>query len=250
MTEFFSDTLNVLTDIGTVHELPFPWGSTPSCLPADVYLALAKCRPNLKINEPHNNKRFDLRAHHMLKDKELNPIWRNFIEYHTSTGFYHKILDRFETHFVDFYQQLNGMRDYKVGVRFQGEADIYLDCQLSVNTPVSEKCTVAPPHVDNPLSLWASLLYMKENDDDAGGDLILYKSVRPPVLDKNRHANSEHIRPYVQIPYAANTYACFINSPLSIHSVAERNVTDKQRLMVNITLEFGSNRQQLFQVQK
>lgn len=249
MTKYFSDTCNVLCRIGGTEELPFPHQCLRrNSLPPNVYAELASTRPDFVLPDAESNKRFDIGAVELLKHDNLPPIWRDFVEYHTSQDFYFQILDLFEQDFISFYPHLKDkMRGFKVGRRFDGsDSDIFLDCQLSINTPVKVRGTVAPPHVDNPLSLWASLLYMKEADDDAGGDFVLHKCVRAPVFHGKRNCYPECVRPWVTIPYAANTYVCFINSPISVHSVTEREVTDKQRLMVNITLEFGRPEQQLF----
>lgn len=235
----FSDSCNVLSNISKIKEFPFPYAGTFECLPPDIYTQLVKSRPPLVLpKEDFNNKRVDCHANDALKSDTLPSIWRDFISYHTSHDFYLKILDNFEFYFQQFYG-LKGMRDYKTAVRFSDdEADIYLDCQISLNTAVKEKSTVNAPHVDNPLELWASLLYMKELDDNAGGDLVLHKCIRPPKFHGKREADLGCIRPVLRIPYSANNYVCFLNSPMSIHSVTEREVTKKQRLMVNISLEF------------
>lgn len=248
MTKYFSDTLNVLSGIKEVNALPFSWGMSNPCLPEDIYEELSAKRPMFDIEDnAESNKRFDIRGYEALTRDGMPAIWCDFIKYHTSRDFYHQILDRFEGHFTEYYPTLKNMRDYKTGVRFSDdEADIYLDCQISINTPVNVKSTVAPPHVDNPLSLWASLLYMKDNDDDAGGDLVLHQCIKSASFHGKRHAELDCIRPWKTIPYDKNTYVCFINSRQSVHSVTEREVTDKQRLMVNITLEFKNNK--IFQI--
>lgn len=254
MKQYFSDTCNVLSNISKVKEYPFPFAGSFECLPLDIYAELAATRPSWQAiaqkKSEENNKRADLPGELLLESKTLAPIWLNFIRYHTSRDFYLQILDRFEFHFLQFYPQLKNMRDYKVSRRYSGEAaDIYLDCQLSVNTPVKEKSTVNHPHLDHPRELWASLLYMKESDDDAGGDLMLYKTIKPLTFHGRREVDSECIWSALQIPYSPNTYICFINSPFSVHGVTEREVTEKPRLMVNISLEFMKRGEELFNVQ-
>lgn len=252
MTKYFSDTCNVLSHIWTVEQFPYPHSYTSICLPNAIYQMLSDSLPPWQAiagEKLENNVRKDLSACALLKSKTLAPIWKDFIEYHTSHDFYLQILDRFEKYFMEFYPQLGNLRDYKTAVRFGGEkADIYLDCQLSINTPVTEKSTVSVPHVDSPLELFASLLYMKQPDDDAGGDLVLQKAIRSPMFHGKRRADLDCVRDYKTIPYAPNTYVCFVNSPLSIHSVTEREVTDKPRWLVNISLEFMDDAKPLFKV--
>jgi hypothetical protein len=252
MTQYFSDTCNLLTNISKVKEFPFPYAGIFNCLPEDVYAELVAKRPPWQaIAQEHaeaNNKRVDLTAFAALQSKTLAPIWLDFIRYHTSHAFYLQILDNFDFYFKQYYPHLGDMWKYKTAVRYSLEkADIYMDCQLSINTPVKEKSTVNHPHVDNPLELWASLLYMKEPDDNAGGNLVLHKCIKPPTFHGKREADLDCTKPVLQIPYTPNTYVCFVNSPMSIHSVTEREVTDKPRLMINLSLEFM--KEPLFNVQ-
>lgn len=239
---YFNDTLNVLSCTPEVVEFPFPHGISSSCLSNEIYNELAASRPPWQAIAhdyiDKNNKRVDICAFALLQSKTLASIWSDFIAYHVSHNFYGQILNKFEKYFIEFYPRLKGMRDYKTAIRHSGEeADIYLDCQLSINTPVKDKSTVNNPHVDNPKELWAGLLYMKEDGDNAGGDLVLHKCIRAPKFNNKREADSEFIRPHKTIPYAANSFVSFINSPISIHSVTEREVTDQPRLMVNFVLE-------------
>lgn len=243
MSKYFSDTCNILSGIAGIQEFPFPFAVTKQCFPEEIYNELVKTRPSWKAimcgREIENNKRIDMPASLLLKSDHLAPIWRDFIEYHTSRNFYLKILDKFEGYFEEFYPHLTIMRKYKTAIRYSGdEADIYLDCQLSINTPVKEKSTVNTPHVDNPLELWASLLYMRDPEDTAGGDLVIHKCVRPPIFQGRREAEQDCIRNYARVGYQPNTFVCFVNSPISIHSVTERDITDSPRLLVNISLEF------------
>lgn len=243
MGKYFNDTCNVLSSAGKVQKYPFPYAGSFACLPDDIYAELAASRPPWQAIAQEgaslNNKRIDMPAAALLQSVNIAPIWREFVEYHTSRDFYLQILDRFEYSFKEYHPHIGDMRKFKTAVRWSGEgADIYLDCQLSINTPVKEKSTVNHPHVDNPLELWAALLYMKEPDDDAGGDLILHKCIKPPKFHGKREADLDCIKPVLQIPYSPNTFISFVNSPFSIHSVTEREVTEKPRLMVNISLEF------------
>jgi hypothetical protein len=50
---------------------------------------------------------------------------------------------------------------------------VAIDCSIGINTPVKEKgTTVRGPHHDDPMELWAGLLYMRHDKDiSTGGDL-------------------------------------------------------------------------------
>lgn len=249
----FDSYCNVLTNISKVNAYPFPYAGTFECFPKEIYNELVKTRPSWQAiagdKKDANNRRADISAHFLKDSDNLHPLWKQFVDYHSSHDFYLQILDRFEFYFKDFYPKLGDMRQYKTAKRYSGEdADIYMDCQLSVNTPVKEKCTVNNPHVDHPRELFASLLYMKTEDDNAGGDLEFYKTVRPIKFHGKREADLDCIRKVMRIPYSPNAYVCFVNSPLSVHGVTEREVTSNARLMVNISLEFMKTGEELFDV--
>lgn len=236
MIKYFSDTSNILTNINRESEFPFPYAYTMYATPH--YQRLVESRPSWQFiaqGNDENNKRIDLKAIDALS-MEIPLVWRDFIEYHTSEAFYHKILDRFGAYFNEFYPK--DYRKLKCGLRYRDQADIYLDCQIGINTPVKEKGTVSKPHLDNPNELFAILFYMPLPDDTAGGDLVIYKCRDFPRMYDKRQIMSEELIEQKIIPYAPNTMACFMNSPFSIHSVTEREVTEKPRLLVNISLEF------------
>lgn len=251
MTRFFNDTVNILSNVN-VREFPYPHGVTLECLPPELYRMLAQARPDWEFiaegYKSQNNKRVDLPAVHALNSYHVPDIWKDFIDYHVSHSFYLRVLDRFEPYFKEFYPELN-LREFTTAPRYsQQKADIYLDCQIGVNTPVREEGTVSYPHLDSNQELWAALMYMRADDDYAGGDLIIHKCKEIPQMYGKRQIRKESLIPYERIPYKANTLACFVNTPYSIHSVTNRKVTEKPRLLVNLSLEFMDKK--LFELER
>lgn len=239
--ESFSDTCNVLSSV-TVQDYPYPFGYSPFGLPADLYNDLSMCRPAPEQIAGHryyeNNKRVDLRAVDALRSDFVDELWKSFIRYHTSHDFYRVILSKFGRYFHEYYPQYD-FENFTTAVRYSGDkADIYLDCQIGINTPVKEKSSVSIPHLDHPSELWAGLLYMKEPDDNAGGDLLVYKCRDLPREFGKRQIFEDSLIEIQKIPYQPNMFACFMNSPFSIHAVTEREVTTKPRLLVNFSVEF------------
>lgn len=240
MTKYFSDTCNILTNIREVREEPFPFASTLFCLPETLYAELARTRPEVRGNG--NNKRFNLGAKELLERRDLPEIWRDFIEYHTSFNFACRIWNRFDVGFKKHYPELPPM--FKVGIRdIDKDCDIYLDVQLAINSPVTERSTVGGPHLDHPEELWAALLYMPLPGDTAGGDLVIYKCNGEPIIEGKRQVKSNNLKEVGRVPYMQNTMGCFMNSRRSIHGVSERDVTDKQRMFVNISLEMPKGKE-------
>ena len=238
---YFSDTNNVLTNT-TLFEFPFPLGVAQKCFGDDVYAQLANGRPSWeyiagnKIAE--NNVRVDLCAMNAYYDETVAVIWKDFIAYHTSPDFYKQIINKFGGFFKQYYPDIQ-FEKLRSAPRYANvPADIWLDCQIGINTPVTEKSTVSKPHLDHPTSVWAGMLYMKEPDDDAGGHLKLFKCRDLPIDKGERQIDESGLIAHTKIMYKENLFVCFMNSPFSVHSVTEREVTDKPRLLVNFTLEF------------
>jgi hypothetical protein len=188
-----------------------------------------------KINE--NNKRVDVPAVDSLEQSPPQ-IWKEFIEYHTSKAFYDVIIAKFGKHLKQYHPQYN-FEKMKVGMRGRDVADIYLDCLVGINTPVKEKSTVSAPHLDHPKEVWAAMLYMRDSEDFAGGDFVVNKLVKIPEEYGKRQIKDECVAPHNVINYEANYCVCFVNSPISVHEVTQREVTDKPRLLVNFVLEIA-----------
>lgn len=133
------------------------------------------------------------------------------------------------------------------------EADLILDCQLAINTPVSTKSVVRGPHTDNPNEIWAGLLYFKDKRDkskDLSGALEVWdcqdlcKRIRNEELGRKKalglslipnhdQFDKGELRKVLSVPYKSNTLVFFINSPLSIHSVSPRDKSKYSRKFVN-----------------
>jgi hypothetical protein len=118
---------------------------------------------------------------------------------------------------------------------------ISLDVNVGVNTPVvGPASSVRGPHVDNPIEVFAAMLYMAPKDTrDEGGDFVVYKKNQPvrfvgkaEVHPKFCPTLSEHAR----VPYKRNTMVAFINSVHAIHGVTPRLSRDFRRL-VNFIVE-------------
>lgn len=239
MTKYFNDMFNVLTNVVDVRELPYPYAFTTRCLQSDVYAELKEKRPDWKKiagnGSGTNNKRIDWS--YQLGLDFCEPIWKDFIKYHTSHAFYRQILFKFGRYLKQFYPKID-FDGATIGLRGSGEkADLYLDCLIGINTPVTQKSSVSPPHLDHPNELWAGMLYMRADDDFAGGDFIVDKLTGIPREYGKRQIHKEEVLPYSIVPYQQNTFVGFVNSPISVHEVSEREVTNSPRLLVNFVLE-------------
>ena len=120
------------------------------------------------------------------------PVWREFVEYHCSDAYLRELVrfwggavakgyPDFESLVGKPLPELSGaMRRYSRQSEFDPAnlgADVVLDCQFVVNSPVRERSSVRGPHLDQPYTLFAALLYFRDpSDSSEGGDLELYRA--------------------------------------------------------------------------
>lgn len=159
----------------------------------------------------------------------------------TTTSFWHGVLSAFGRHIREYYPHLNDLRFYRTSVRGAGDGLMQLDCQPGVNTPQTTRSRVRGPHLDNPIELYAGMLYMGEGE----GDLEIYRQVKPLVFHGKLEIEDDCVEVVSTVKYQPNTLVFFLNTPKSIHGVTYRNPTDKCRRMVNF---IGEMRQPLFKV--
>ena len=183
---------------------PYPYIVVKDALHPTTYAQLSASYPKYKDvvrvakGKGRNvapNTRVDIRAS-MLGEASgvLTPLWKEFVEYHTSRAFYLEVLDLFEDairanhgyleHAPDGVKR--SLHDLTTRVRLTKEAkpgkcDVAMDAQIGVNTPVKGKpAPVRGPHIDNVHEIYAALLYMRDERDPAtGGALEVYRCTKP-----------------------------------------------------------------------
>ena len=120
---------------------------------------------------------------------------------------------------------------------FAGEAEVRLDCQFVMNTPVTKKSTVKTPHIDLCDKIFSALFYMRDpRDDSTGGDLDIYDWRREPRFIKHRTLNRD-VELVKTVTYQANSYLCFVNSAQAVHGVSPRDLTQVPRRYINFIAE-------------
>jgi hypothetical protein len=179
----------------------------------------------------------------VLNDRQISPLWRAFFEYHTSAEYWRDVVrlfgDRFRREFPDLEARV-GRRyaDWRVVPRgFAGDADIHLDCQFVMNTPVTEVSSVKTAHIDLCDKIFSALFYFRDPGDQVeGGDFEIYRWKRKPRFIKHRVMDRDVALAEV-VPYAANSYCCFLNSEKAVHAVSPRGVTAVPRRYINFIAE-------------
>jgi hypothetical protein len=186
----------------------------------------------------------------------IHPIWKDFMRFHHSADFFHQIIshlgDSIRQSYPDLEQRLGKSLDELTvqprKLEYQG-ADILIDIQFSINTPVLEASRVRSHHVDDPKKLFAGLFYMRApNDDSIGGDLEIsrwrgrpeFKNTYVPGQQiDNTHIYDDQVDLVNTVKYCENTLIIFTNSPYAVHGVSERQPTPHLRRYINLIAEFS-----------
>jgi len=225
---------------------PFPYLVIENALDDAYYSELEEAYPSDGIiagtMRMKSNTRYQLSA----KNSNILPeIWQGFVEYHTSQSFYDEFISLFGEYIPNRLSWVTNSDTYTRGADLpKAPSDLALDCQIGINSPVTETSTVKGPHVDNRIELYAGLFYMrKDNDDSSGGSLEILKPKDPTM----KIVHKEEMDPRLfektnEVHYRKNTFAMFLCSKYSIHAVSPRSVTPHSRRLVNIISEFSSGR--------
>jgi len=241
--------LSILQKLGWVAMSPYPHMVIENCLPEPLYEALEKTRPSdeaiVNGRSFTSNMRMDLHARQLLAREDLPSDWREFIRYHTSVTFWRDILHVFGPG-IPKIKTVPRLALMPTAVRTNppDKQVISLDVNVGVNTPVVGPATrVRGPHVDNPIELFAAMLYMPPKDaPDEGGDFVIYEKTRPVRFEGKAEVRREDERSLVEharVRYERNTMVAFINSVDAIHGVTPRQSGDFRR-MVNFCAELPS----------
>lgn len=259
-------TPTILDSLEKVETEPYIHAQWFPVLPVDDYNKLMAVYPSVaKVvgNRPYEqNARYDFDAAQLLQDDEVDPIMRDFIETHTSNLFWQKIVDVFGDAIREKYPYLEAsigkpLEDFVPGVRNAKRheddepVEVELDAKPGYNTAVERRSSVRGPHVDNPLELFAAIMYCKPDDDPTiGGDFIIHRALRQPAKwrwhGKNELQSIDFARHDV-VQYGANTGVALVNELLAVHSVTQRPVTNHPRRLMNFIAEL---RRPLFAIPK
>ena len=226
--------LSILQNAGEIETDPYPHIVIEKALPDDLYRALLATRPHwnriraLSGATQGQNTRHDMSARMLLR---ATRVWREFVAYHTSLAFYVELLDLFG---------LPANRLPSVGPRNMGDYTVQMDCQIGINTPVTEKSKVRSPHLDNPIQIFGGMLYMPIDDD--GGDFIIYKLIKRPEIYGKAEIMDHCVEEVKRVPYKYNTAVFFLNQENAVHGVSEREVTESPRQLVNFISESREKR--------
>jgi hypothetical protein len=226
---------------------PYAHLTRSNVVPAEVYAALEAAFPSLDMildgRSAGSNQAVRMTVKQVLNDRRISSLWREFFEYHTSGEYWRDVVRLFGDRFRRAFPQLEermGRRyeDWRVVPRgFAGEADIHLDCQFVMNTPVTEVGSVKTAHVDLCDKIFSALFYFRQDGDTTpGADFEIYRWRRSPRFIKHRAMDRDVERVKI-VKYEANAYACFLNSEQAVHGVSPRGITNVPRRYINFIAE-------------
>jgi hypothetical protein len=239
--------------ISDIHESPFVHLHIENALEEDYYKSLSETFPDASTFNSlyeqdsatkQNNFNLIFSAVGAARSGLVNKTWQEFIEAHSSAEFFNQTIsligDFVRKRYPDLETRLGKpLEELTVGWRSDdNDAEVQIDCQFAMNTPVTVPSSVRGVHVDNTRKLFNALLYMRlENDETAGGDLGIFKFKDQPTFE-GVQVPDEAVEQVDVIPYQSNSVILFMNSPESLHGVTVRNVTPHPRRYVNFLAEF------------
>jgi hypothetical protein len=245
-----SRTPKLLSDVkqNDIATEPYAHYTKTNVVPASLYQELAADFPPLAVivndrTDIGSNEAVRMTVKQVLSDRRISALWREFFEYHTSADYWRDVTRLFAQYFRREFPGLEervgrAYEDWRVVPRgYAGEADVRLDCQFVMNTPVTRKSSVKTAHIDLCDKIFSALYYMRDpRDRSEGGDLGIYDWRREPRFIKHRalHRDVELVK---TVPYSANSYLCFVNSPQAVHGVSPRETTDVPRRYINFIAE-------------
>jgi|TARA_R110001592_G_scaffold17028_8_gene72278 hypothetical protein len=244
----------------TVQKNPYPHVVVEDALPWALYEELENTFPEQQVmqqqNAYDNGICFRLKADKMLDPKaNLPAVWQEFAQYHTSAKWFNEVNELFRSYMPDVLDKTFTENDLGARGWADESKNIWTDCQLVMHKPVVEK-TTRTPHIDNPMEMWAGLLYMPfQNDTSTGGEFQIY-STQTNVQKVNKKAGrqiyeSDLGKVVKTIPYKRNTFVLFANhSPNTVHGVSLRQNATLNRRSVNIIGEFKRGYATMYNVQE
>jgi hypothetical protein len=245
-----SRTPRLLSNVkqGDIVTEPYAHYTRTDAVPLPLYEELAAGFPSLGVivndrTDIGSNEAVRMTMKKVLSDRRIPPLWREFFEDHTSAEYWRDVTRLFAVHFRREFPELEervgrAYEDWRVMPRgYAGEADVRLDCQFVMNTPVTRKSSVKTAHIDLCDKIFSALFYMRDPQDrSAGGDLGLYDWRRAPRFIKHRALHRD-VSLVKTVPYRANSYLCFVNSEQAVHGVSPRDETEVPRRYINFIAE-------------
>lgn len=216
---------------------PCPYFHIKDALPWSIYDQLADQYPEQHMTKDAK-QHFQARRYrqHELVEETITPLWREFIDYHTSQTYKDRVLDLFAPALEKYYKNhAPEFRRAPVSPRHSGtKGTVQMELQFVMNG--LQEDTVRTVHLDNSRELFAGLLYMRKPEDvSTGGDIQVYrKLVDSPNYHGVREVDTAQVEVAGTVPYRANTMILFLNTHDTLHGVTPRQGANAFRRYINI----------------
>ena len=216
---------------------PFPYIYIENALPQELYDQLANEYPESVLNGATTGFKDFRYCQHEFTDEHITPLWKEFINFHTSKEYKNQVIRAIEPGMKKYYPDIvEKYLNSDVSLRQEGKAkgNAALEIQFVMNSFDTGK--IRTPHLDQSRELFACLFYMKKSEDlSDGGDLIIYKKLGENFkFLEGRLAPIDRIEEVHRVKYRANNLVIFLNTADSIHGVSQRNTPEIFRRYVNI----------------
>lgn len=216
---------------------PFPYIYIENALPQDLYDQLAREYPESVLNGATTGFKDFRYLQHEFTDTHITPLWKEFINFHTSKEYKNQVIRAIEPGMKKYYPDIvEKYLNSEVSLRQEGKAKgtAALEVQFVMNSFDINK--IRTPHLDQSRELFACLFYMKKPEDlSDGGDLIIYKKLGENFkFLEGRIAPIDRIEEVNRVKYRANNLVLFLNTADSIHGVSPRINAEIFRRYVNI----------------
>ena len=173
-------------------------------------------------------------AKESLEENKINPIWKEFIEYHTSQEF---IDDLFA--WCPYFDERLKQISHNSGIRWRDDAYIKTDAMFCIDTPVVGNPVVKRMHLDNPKEFYKFLLRFPGGDYDTQGFLQVgkWKDGRKFSFQvkQKEHKYLCHPKSFDVVATNPNVGIYFyLNSSDSLHGISGREPNKRYRRYFNI----------------
>jgi len=245
------NALSVIQNATIVETDPYPYVSVEGALPDRLYRELEETFPEALITRTHPLDGGNCYRYKMKECFEIGQppaIWQDFFAYHTSPEYFRACAELFSTSIVKHYNEESYelLKTGKITARgVNNSGNFVTDCQFVVHEPIDQTGTSRTPHLDNPVEIYAGLLYMRQpGDTSEGGNFTVHRTTGD-ITEVNKSLGREidsglHV-PHREVPYQANNFCMFLNVKESVHGVTPRINPKMRRRSINIIGEFNGN---------
>jgi hypothetical protein len=237
---------------------PYPHLVASDALDEELGLQLIEELPPVEVitktTDYPSNKGYAIATGEALANESITPLWRDTLKANSSQQLLDDVIELLGDHILSLYpsfeEEFGALDSLKAGLRYVDtfdDADVLLDAEITVNTPVVDKPSSArSPHVDDTARLFNGQLFLRTPDDTStGADVELYRFREQPGGFQDRNVDPSFIETVKTVRYERNLLLVMINSLDSVHGVTDRPVTPIPKYLINL---IGNVKRPLFDV--